>query len=168
MTNKTLILIAKKNDIWIDIVKTFGLTQTEAEDVVQDMYIKIQIKLESGTNIMYGEEINYYYIYKSLKSVAFDFIRKQDKIITISLDDPQNLLEYYYKDKFTAPKSVNYDEAYSIVLSKLNRMYWYDKRVFEIIQDGESIADFSRKSNIHYNKLTRTYHRVKTELKKLL
>ena len=115
MTNKTLILIAKKNDIWIDIVKTFGLTQTEAEDVVQDMYIKIQIKLESGTNIMYGEEINYYYIYKSLKSVAFDFIRKQDKIITISLDDPQNLLEYYYKDKFTAPKSVNYDEAYSIV-----------------------------------------------------
>ena len=100
MTNKTLILIAKKNDIWIDIVKTFGLTQTEAEDVVQDMYIKIQIKLESGTNIMYGEEINYYYIYKSLKSVAFDFIRKQDKIITISLDDPQNLLEYYYKDKY--------------------------------------------------------------------
>ena len=168
MINKTLILIAKKNNTWIDIVKTFGLAQPEAEDVVQEMYIKIQIKLEGGTNIMYGEEINYYYIYKTLKHITFDYLRKQEKMPTISIDDADNLVEYYNKDKFIAPKSVNYDEAYKIVLSKLNRMYWYDRKVFEVIHQGESIADFSRKSKIHYYSLARTYNKVKKELKKLL
>ena len=47
-------------------------------------------------------------------------------------------------------------------------MYWYDRKVFEIINGGESIADFSRKSMIKYYALYFTYKKVKDKLKKLL
>ena len=47
-------------------------------------------------------------------------------------------------------------------------MFWYDRKVFEIINEGESIAEFSRKSLIHYYSLYNTYNKVKSKLKKLL
>ena len=42
------------------------------------------------------------------------------------------------------------------------------KKVFEVINGGESIADFSRNSNIYYYSLYHTYKKVKKKLKKLL
>jgi len=47
-------------------------------------------------------------------------------------------------------------------------MYWYDKKVWEIIESGESIAELSRKSGIPYYSLYNTYKKVKQKLKKLL
>lgn len=47
-------------------------------------------------------------------------------------------------------------------------MYWYDKKIFEIVEGGESIAQLSRKSGIPYYSLYNTYKKVKEKLKKLL
>ena len=47
-------------------------------------------------------------------------------------------------------------------------MHWYDRRVFEIINGGEKIAEFSRKSNINYYALYFTYKKLKDKLKKIL
>ena len=65
MTNEILILIAKKHDTWVEIVQTFGCTKRIAEDITQEMYIKIHLGLEKGMlDLMYKDEINYYYIFK--------------------------------------------------------------------------------------------------------
>lgn len=165
MINKTLILIAKKNNVWIEIVQTFGLSKEEAEDAVQDMYIKIKAKLENGTSIMYGDEINYYYIYKTLKSIAYDFNKKNVKMPMVSIDDDLQNVKYKFKDLFTADKPVKYDESYNKILEKLDKMYWYDQKVFDIINQGIKIAQLSRESNITYASLVRTYNRVKKTLK---
>ena len=145
-----MILIAKKHQTWIDIVCTFGCTRTTAEDLVQEMYYKIQLKIEDGLNIMYQDEINYYYIFKTLKTLFIDLKRKGKNITIVTLDD------------------VNYIESYDKIQDALNKMYWYDRKVFEVINQGESIAEFSRKSFIHYYSLYNTYHKVKSKLKKLL
>ncbi len=47
-------------------------------------------------------------------------------------------------------------------------MYWYDRKVFEVINNGESVAEFSRKSLIEYYELYNTHKKVKNKLKKLL
>jgi|TARA_R110000803_G_scaffold94159_1_gene161701 DNA-directed RNA polymerase specialized sigma24 family protein len=157
MVQKTMILIAKKHQTWIDIVCTFGCTRTTAEDLVQEMYYKIQLKIEDGLNIMYQDEINYYYIFKTLKTLFIDLKRKGKNITIVTLDDV-NLTS----------NDVNYIESYDKIQDALNKMYWYDRKVFEVINQGESIAEFSRKSFIHYYSLYNTYHKVKSKLKKLL
>ena len=63
---------------------------------------------------------------------------------------------------------INYTESYDKIQIALEKMFWYDKKVFEIINGGESIAEFSRKSFIHYYSLYNTYNKVKRKLKKLL
>ena len=157
MIQKQMILIAKKHQTWIDIVCTFGCTRTTAEDLVQEMYIKIQLKIEDGLNIIYEDEINYYYIFKTLKTLFIDLKRKGKNIKIVSLEDV-NLTS----------NDINYIESYDKIQDALKQMYWYDRKVFEIINQGESIAEFSRKSFIHYYSLYNTYHKVKSKLKKLL
>tara|TARA_R110000824_G_scaffold136899_1_gene300881 strand:- start:58 stop:558 length:501 start_codon:yes stop_codon:yes gene_type:complete len=163
---KTIILIAQKHTTWVDIVCTFGCTRRIAEDITQEMYIKIQLQLEKGIDIMYNEdEINYYYIFKTLKTLFLDLKRKSKNITVIDLDEH---LEKY-GDTYFAHDEVDYDKVYSVVKKELSEMYWYDRKVFEIINSGEeSIAEFSRKSNINYYALYFTYKKVKNKLKKLL
>ena len=84
MVQEKIILIAKKHETWVDIVCTFGCTRRIAEDITQEMYIKIQLQLEKGTlDIMYNDEINYYYIFKTLKTLFIDLKRKAKNITIV-------------------------------------------------------------------------------------
>ena len=159
MVQQTMILVADKHKTWIEIVSSFGCTNETSEDLVQEMYIKIQKKLVKGLDIMYNDEINYYYIFKTLRTLFLDFKRKGKNIKMVNIDDV---------DIDKSISDIDYDKAYEIVQEELKTMYWYDRKVFEIINGGESIAEFSRKSFIHYYSLYHTYNKVKEKLKKKL
>jgi hypothetical protein len=108
---------------------------------------------------MYEQEINYYYIFKVLKTLYIDLKRKGKNITIVNIEDT-NLSQYDY--------DVDYDQAYDKIKGELNNMFWYDRKVFEIVNEGESIAEFSRKSYIEYFSLYNTYRKVKEKLKKLI
>ena len=160
MVQETMILVAKKHKEWVQIVISFGCGKEIAEDIVQEMYIKIQLKLEKGLDIMYGKEINYYYIFKTLKTLLIDLKRKGKNITILNIEDEVI--------KFNIESDVNYESEYKKITDSLSKMYWYDRKVFEIINSGEKISTFSRKSSIPYYSLYNTYNKVKNKLKKLL
>ena len=159
MVEKTMLLIANKHKEWLEICMSFGCKKELAEDLTQEMYIKIMLLIDKkGLDIMYNEsEINYYYIFKTLKTLFYDYKRKGKNINFVSIDDIQ-----------ISESDINYIEPYLKVEKALKKMYWYDRKVFEVIQGGESIAEFSRKSKIQYYSLYNTYKKVKNKLKKLL
>ena len=47
----------------------------------------------------------------------------------------------------------------------LDKVYWYDKKVFDLVSDGMSIAELSKKSGISYYSLYNTYKNVKSLIK---
>lgn len=152
-------LLAAKHNDWIDIVKSFGLDRETAEDLVQEMYIKIQLAIENkGLDISYGDhDINYYYIFKTLRSLFLDLKRKGKNVIRVPLDNIKDM-----------ESDVDYTEKYNQIKVELNKMYWYDKKVFELVNNGLSIAELSRKTGIAYYSLYNTYKKVKEKLKKIL
>ena len=76
-----LLDIFNKHQVWIDIVSSFGCNKETAEDIVQEMYIKIDKKIKNGLNIDFGEtDYNYYYIFKTLKTLFLDLKRKESKV----------------------------------------------------------------------------------------
>ena len=78
---EVILLLAKKHKTWIDVVSSFGCGKTIAEDIVQEMYIKVLPKIENGLDIIYYDnDINYYYIYKVLKTLFIDLKRKSKNI----------------------------------------------------------------------------------------
>ena len=50
-------------------------------------------------------------------------------------------------------------------LRAVDDVYWYDKKVFELIAKGKSVAKLSRDTKIGYYSLYNTYNKVKNKLK---
>jgi len=153
--------IFKKHNDWVDIVQTFGCNKETAEDLVQEMYIKIQLKINNGLDISFGDEdINHIYVFKTLRTLFLDLKRKEKNIYFESdevLDDVES--------DFSID---NFDEVYDQVKGELKKMYWYDRKIFDLIDNGKSIAELSRDTNISYYSLYNTYRKVIEKLKQNL
>lgn len=153
-------LAYEKHNQWVEIVQTFGgLNNEECEDLVQTMYVLLIKNTQKGIDYMYNDEINYYYVFKILRGLYVDLIRKKSKVKLISLENIEPVTEIDHN---------NYDEVYNKLQDILKDMYWYDKKVFEIIEDGTNISELSRKSKISYYSLYNTYKKVKQKLKENL
>jgi len=153
-------LAFKRHKNWIDIVVSFGCNRDTAEDLVMEMYIKIDRLASSGTDLMYKDDINYFYVFKVLSTMFLDLKRKEAKTIIVDLDSVSEVT--------TEQDLTNYEEKYQDVLDAFDQLYWYDKKVYEIIDDGLSISELSRKTNISYYSLYNTFNKVRKFLKSKL
>ena len=140
---------------WINTTLKFGCTKEEAEDIVGNMYVIIGTMLNKGLDISFGDEVNYYYIYKTLKTSFLQMVNRKNKQKTVPLDLVADLSSGEY---------VNFEDKDSIVSDELNTMHWYDKKVFELIQNDYSITELSNKTNISYHSLYNTYRKTKKKL----
>ena len=156
----TLEKIASKHKDWVRIVKSFGCEGDKCEDIVQEMYIKVHTLINGGLDISYDQDINHFYIYRILRSLFIDLCRKEAKITKVNIE---------YLEKFVEEEEV---KEYKDIEGKmkeldtvLDSVYWYDRKVFDLISQGMSIAELSKKTNISYYSLYNTYKNVKTLIK---
>jgi len=155
-------LAFKRHKNWIEIVQSFGCNRDTAEDIVQEMYIRLDRLSKSGSDITYKDDINYFYVFKMLSTMFLDLKKKEIKTTFIDLEEIKDLQSY---DEFEIN---DFQKQYEIVQNALEELYWYDKKVYEIIDDGESISSLSRKTNISYASLYNTYRKVLKHLKSKL
>ena len=145
-----------KHKDWIRVVKSFGCREEIAEDIVQEMYLKILQYINKGLDINYNdEEINHWYVYKTLKSIYLNIEKRAKKVIKV---DCESVLETEWNG------DVKYEEANKIVEQTLEEMYWYDRKVWKLSCDM-SIAELSRKTDIGYRSLYNTKKKVDKILK---
>tara|TARA_B100001059_G_C17825599_1_gene581165 strand:+ start:1182 stop:1715 length:534 start_codon:yes stop_codon:yes gene_type:complete len=169
----TLELLAEKHKDWIRIVKSFGCNAETSEDIVQEMYIKIHFLISKGGDIMYNEtEINHFYIFRTLRTMFIDLTRKQSKVKFVSIENTKdyseediiNLFKKLHIKEFSELDDI---EKYQNKINKeLNKLHWYDKKIYNHIQEGESIKSLSDKTKISYYSIYNTYNKVKKYLSK--
>lgn len=137
------------------MVQSFGCNPDTAQDIVQSMYLKIGKLVADGKDISFGDDVNHFYIFRTLTTLFLDHKRRDNRSSEV-LEDIEAEQD----------EEVDYDSKYQKVLDALEDLYWYDRKVFEIVEDGESISELSRKTNISYYSLYNTYKKVKKYLKK--
>tara|TARA_Y100001972_G_C7516852_1_gene260905 strand:- start:386 stop:631 length:246 start_codon:yes stop_codon:yes gene_type:complete len=64
--------------------------------------------------------------------------------------------------------TVNYDEVYGKIQKALKEIHWYNRQVYDMVSDGQSISELSRKTRISYYSLYNTFRNVKKKLKELI
>ena len=153
--------LTDKHQDWINIVKSFGV-KDYAEDVVQEMYVRVLKYIRGGKDLSYDDDINYFYIYQMLRHMCINMKIKKGKIIVINIDDYLNNIKRYNTIE------QNIAKKYEKINKKLDSMFWYDAQVYRIIEGGTSIKELSEKSKISYYSLYRTYNKVKKILKELI
>tara|TARA_E500000318_G_C3559912_1_gene212941 strand:+ start:1495 stop:1989 length:495 start_codon:yes stop_codon:yes gene_type:complete len=161
----TLELIFEKHDDWVGIVCSFGCNRSTAEDIVQECYIKLDRLIKSGTEFMYNEtEINHYYVFRTLRSLFIDLKRKEARAGFVDIEgiSEKKISAMIYENDLDVVKK------YEEIQKELKEMHWYDQRVYNYIEGGESVASLSEKTEISYYSLYNTYKNVKKKLKKKL
>lgn len=166
-----------KHTTWIKYVKSFGCNDSIAEDFVQEMYIKIFLYSQKKDNdLMYNKsEVNYFFVYVTLKNMYYDNLRKKKKVFIDDLKDDfvQDDIEYSETDFYLKNDAIDCwsgkleEEIKSIEdYNQIKANLLYIQFIFQkIFVEQMSISELSREVGITYWSLRNTVLIIKENIK---
>jgi len=162
--------LAKNHSTWNRMVLGFGANPSIAEDIVQDMYIKIHDLVERGKDITYGDDdVNKFYVYLTLKSLHGDYYRQKNKLTVYSTDDNPEENKYDLissNEDYNESEQDAFDKTYSKVVKVLDELplsdnYPYFKNIFIGYNTRElSMRRMAKETGINLNSIFNTLTKV--------
>jgi DNA-directed RNA polymerase specialized sigma24 family protein len=160
---------------------SFGCNPDTAEDIVMEMYIKLEDYIErTGNKILFNEkdEPNYFFVYITLRNMIFDLKRKEKRVHIDNIDDYDLTELEVFKPKeldlemFRVIEDYLLDDDYINICTDENINYnpeqfgkFYKRKIFEeIFIKGVPITQFSRETGITYYSVYNTIRNIKKEL----
>ena len=132
-----MIELSKHHSEWCKIVRSFGVSADTCEDVVQDMYLRLN-SLSSYDKIFRNGTISKSYIWITLRNLQFQQFKQDNLTISLSNYDIQ------------IDENCTLDEVKA-------RSNLYDQLLFSIyMNDSISMRDISKGSGITLRSIQRT------------
>ena len=137
--------LAVHHTLWIKMLVNMGCNLETAKDLVQDMYIRLHNLVKDPKKIMYGNDVNRYYVWTTLRNMYFSHLRKSKKSIFYRILENDEVEQFDYDDLE--------DDAFESISNDINSITskWtiYDKRLFELyFIQGLSLRAISSGSKI--------------------
>ena len=156
-------LLSKRHDEWIRMAMSFGADRDAAQDLVQDMYLRMYKYVENPERIMYNEdEVNTYFVFVVLRNL---YISSQ-KAMTFSeleelegeMDEPNYEMEMAHNNLI--------DELWE----EVDSWHWYDTKLFKLYHNTNmTIKKISEETKISersiWNTLDNGRKRIQTNRK---
>lgn len=167
---KGLAEIAKKHGEWVDRVKKMGCNPSDAEDIVQEAYIKI-------SRMFKGDEtrINKTYFHSTLYSVFIDYTRakRRSKVSLVNKSIPNLIDETFSEDE------EDYDIKFDLQLYEMwdeiekemdtwdeTSSYPYNKEIcLSYLSTDMSLRKLSKDSGIPKNSIVNTVTKGRERLR---
>lgn len=121
---------------------SFGCTKDNAQDIVQDMYLRMHKYVENPERIMYNEdEVNTYFVFVVLRNL---YISSQKSMSFDQLEDIDGEME---------EPNYDYENAYNRLLDELweevESWHWYDTKLFKLYHNTDmTIKKISEETKI--------------------
>ena len=137
--------LAQHHLLWIKMLVNLGCKLEDAQDIVQDMYLRLHRLVKDPNKMMYGDDVNRYYVWTTLRNMYFSKLKKDRASIFYELRDSD---ESEANDYDTLE-----DEAFSKITDRIDTITsnWsiYDKKLFELyFIKGLSLRAISKGSKI--------------------
>jgi hypothetical protein len=170
-------ILSEKHSTWIKYIVSFGCKRDIAEDFVQEMYIKIyNYSQKKDNDLMYNEkEINYFFVYVTLKNMYYDNLRKKKNIVIVSVEDVDLTDDLIYSEVVFNLQSDMVKVWVLELDTKINNIGEYNtekaslsyiKFVYQkIFTENMSVSELSREVGISYWSLRNTVQIIKEQIK---
>ena len=158
---KWLSKVAEHHEDYLRIVKSLGVDDL-AEDIVQEMYIKISKYCSPERILQENGKVNKYYIRCVLYNLVFDYRKQQNKHKKVNIEEVYNLkVEYDYIEE---------TEAFTSLIRKIDSevetWHWYDEMLFNLYRDsGKSIRKLSEETRISTSSIFQTLKYCKNQIR---
>jgi DNA-directed RNA polymerase specialized sigma24 family protein len=183
MSSKILHILAKRHNEWLTMAKSFKLTEDDANELVQEMYLRMHDYTKDIDRIMYNEtEINTFYIFITLRNLYYskftNYNKKNKKLLLFSdlhnshdkekLEDILNKLSYdLEKHKDSYKKKINLEALFAKIEDIIDDWYWYDKKLTKLYLNTEmSMRDISKETKISLSSIFNTLTNAKEKIRK--
>ena len=135
-------ILSKKHNEWLRMAMSFGADRDTAQDLVQDMYLRMHKYVENPERIMYNEdEVNTYFVFvvlrnlfvTSQKSMSFDTLEEIDGEITEPNYESENA----------------YNRLIDEIWQEVDEWHWYDTKLFKLYHNTDmTIKKISEETKI--------------------
>lgn len=154
MKYTTLSEIAKDHNDWLGLVSTW--VDDYAEDIVQEMYIKI--------SDLDKQEVNRSYVYLTLRSITLNRFYNAKKMQKINLEDCHELMQIESSNEKEA-----YNKVFNKVIEESNKWKFFDRNLFLLyFMTKLSMRDIEKKTGISLSTIHHTIkcckNRIRTEV----
>ena len=142
-------LLAKEHTLWIKMVVNMGCSKDVAEDIVQEMYIKLYRLIKDENKIMYNdEEVNRFYVFVTLKNLYIDYRKAKGKYNFFEFnegDDADDVLD----NETTLEKDEAFTKLIKSITEEINSWHLYDAKLCNTyFKSNLSLRDISTGSKI--------------------
>ncbi len=145
-----MIELSKYHSEWCKIVQSFGVSSDTCEDVVQDMYLRLN-KLSSYEKLFKNGVLSKSYVWITLRNLQFQQYNIDKLTISLNNYDIQ-LDENCTLDEVTARSNFNVK-----INKEVTKWNLYDQLLFSIyMNDSISMRDISKGSGITLRSIQRT------------
>ena len=170
-------ILTKKNDEWLSMARSICKDDDLANDLVQEMYLRINKYIDNPDRIMKNDEVNSFFVYTTLRNLFYDYKKNKN-------NNNKSFEEYrgYYTDdsdesvisKFAVlpdqrEKDDLMEEAYykisEAIYQEVSTWHWYDEKLFKLyFLTDKSLRDIAKDTKIS---LTSIYNSCKNYREKL-
>ena len=136
--------VAKFHADYLRIVQSYG-EDFYAEDIVQEMYIRLNRYADAEKIIRKDGTVNRAYIHFTLRNIFIDLTKERKKFNKVSLDEIKELgVEYDY-----IPKKDGQIALETRIIKEMDSWNWFDVKLFNIYRDDKiSMRELSKKTRI--------------------
>lgn len=146
---------------WVAMARKMGCKDF-SEDVVQEMYIRLNRYVQTPQRIMQGQSINKAYVYMMLKNLSFDLAKahaKSSEVITL-VDD---LSSFDQHDEERNQELENFDK---VLQKEFEKWHAHDQQVFLCIyKHGISQRELARETGICITSIHNTIKNARQRIK---
>lgn len=151
--------LGKMHNIWVAMAKNLGAPNSVAEDLVQEMYIRLNKYVKDPNKIYYKDtgEINRFYIWVTLRNMVLSYKGMKAKNVTFFLDDclrdegdRRQIEDRPSMDELEVDKELARDKIIQNIRQSIEEWeYWYDKKLFNLYYFTDmSMRDIARNTGI--------------------
>lgn len=150
-------LLATKHKEWVKMAHSFGAGDY-AEDIVQEMYIRLNRYVEEPDRIMYKGEPNKLFVWVTLRNMVRNFQNKKDLLVFSG-----DMVEYdKEEDAFDYGEAEAFERLIEKIWESTTELHWYDKKMFEIYHTTEmSMRDIEKETKISLYSIFDTLKKTK-------
>lgn len=192
MNKRTIDVLAERNEEWLKMAKSFKVSNDDAWELVQGMYLKLNDYVKDVDRIMYNEtEINTFYVYTTISNLfnsGFHVtggkggkrVRKVVYSDNLFCDDSEYL---EFVDKLEDSEKIDMDSFNNEITSQcvydasfgnlkddidsiVSSWYWYDSKLFKLYYDkGMSMRKIAKETGISLKSVFNSLKAAKLRLR---
>lgn len=145
------------------MAKSFGCDDESANELVQEMYMKMLKHVDNVERILYNEtEINTYYVYLTLRNLYLDGFHRYNKEGHFPISDSVDK-EY---DELNIGKELTRESLIQKIEDVVSDWYWYDKKMWDIhFYENKSMRNISKETKISLSSIFNTLSNGKDKIR---